>query len=60
MCDGTERGDGFLVGGDDVSSASLGRAGYLRAGAGQILYFGGGKVSGNEVSCCIKDSGGQR
>lgn len=48
----------FWWGGDDVSSASLGRMGCLRAGAGQILYFGGEKVSGNEVSCCIKDSGG--
>lgn len=47
MCDGPERGDGFFGGGgDDVSSASLGRMGCLRAGAGQILYFGGGKGIG--------------
>lgn len=55
---GQNGGVAFLMGGDDVSSASLGREGYLRAGAGQILYFGGEKVWGNEVSCCIKDSGG--
>jgi hypothetical protein len=43
MCDGTERGDGFFGGEGGVSSASLG---YLRAGAGQILYFRGGKGIG--------------
>lgn len=43
---GQNGGMAFLVGGDDVSSASLGRMGYLRAGAGQILYFRGGKGIG--------------